>query len=185
MRLFCAINIVNELKANISNLQTKLRNSGADVKWVEPVNLHLTIKFFGEVKEEKIELISCVGEQVCAQHDRIKIEIAGLGAFPDLKNPRVIWLGISRGSEQIKLLAQKIDEGLATIGFAKESRPFSVHLTLGRTRSNCGKEKLVATINGFKEQKLGGQEIEKVDLMQSILQPQGPVYKVVKNWSLK
>lgn len=185
MRLFCAINIISGLRDEICCLQAKLKMSGADVKWVEPDNLHFTIKFFGEVTDDRIELIDTIVAPVCTQFDKFEMRIEKIGVFPDLRNPRVIWSGVNQGAEQLKLLAEKIDTGLSAIGFDKEKRPFSAHLTLGRTISNRGIDQLVHIIQEAKEHKFGEQEVKQVDLMQSVLQPNGPVYKVVRSWSLK
>jgi RNA 2',3'-cyclic 3'-phosphodiesterase len=181
MRLFVAVNIPDELKEKIACLKEKLRLSGADVKWVKKENFHITLKFLGEVAEEKIEGI-CLALKKTAQGDGpFEILFKGLGAFPDKKRPRVVWLGIENGKERLANIFKNIDVELESMGFKKETREFASHITLGRARSGKNIISLVNKIESLEASVIGVFKAEKVDLMSSVLYSSGPVYECLKS----
>jgi len=184
MRLFIAVNLEEELKKKIIPFQEELKKTGADVKWVEVKNLHLTLKFLGEVNEEKVSSIEQVVAPILKDFPSFEMRLSGFGVFPNLNYPRVIWLGIKEGGEQLKILSEKIENSLISLGFPKEDRPFTAHLTLGRVRSAKNKQELIKKIEEKKNEEIGTQKVEKIYLMQSFLKPTGPIYTPVKEWGL-
>ncbi len=186
MRAFIAIELSPEIKDSLAQIESHLKYSGADVKWVEKDNIHLTLKFLGEITEEKCEKIKSIlyeiGKDIKPFELSLKISKEGsdpfLGAFPNLEHPRVIWVGLDKGAAEARILAEKIDEALSKIGFQKESRPFAAHLTIGRVRSAKNKEALKEKITLYQVQKASGTwyKVSSVILFQSTLTPKGPIY---------
>lgn len=188
MRTFIAIELPREIKDSLASLQEQLKKSGADVKWVEPQNIHLTLKFLGEIDDKKLDKITNVLEAVAKDRSSFQIYITSCGAFPKIDYPRVIWVGIERGDKETKEISKDLEEKLATIGISKEDRPFSSHITIGRLRSPLKREKLVLDLKA-KENNLGQEHWEftvtKIILFKSTLTPKGPIYEVLKEAILK
>lgn len=183
MRLFIAIEISEEIREALAQIQSHLKYAGADVKWVEPHNIHLTLKFLGEVNEEKAEEIKSILDGIAKETRPFELSIKDVGAFPTIEYPRVIWAGLDKGADESKMLAEKIDEGLSKTGFQKEARPFASHLTIGRVRSSTNKEALKEKMNSLltpttrpTNQDSPSQPISSVILFKSTLTPKGSIY---------
>jgi 2'-5' RNA ligase len=190
MRAFIAIELDKVLRDELATLQAKLKPCGADVKWAEPHNIHLTLKFLGEVPEEKIETIKKTLDTTAANNNTFNISLSGLGAFPNLNSPRVLWVGIKEGSNESVKLANEIEAQLAKLGFSNEERPFSAHLTLGRMRSPKGRERLKEIIENINKNlvtstPLHQSPVKDITLFQSTLTPKGPIYTALHNANLK
>lgn len=188
MRAFIAIEFPKEIKDFLSGLQEQLKKSGADVKWVEPENIHLTLKFLGEIDEKKIEKIIQILEDIARNKDSFFIRLSTLGAFPKVNFPRIIWAGIDKGEQETKQIAKILEEKIEKIGIPKENRAFSSHITLGRTRSTLNRQNLVESLNNLVHN-FGGENLEflvtKITLFKSTLIPKGPIYEALKEVSLK
>ncbi|MBI5124208.1 MAG: RNA 2',3'-cyclic phosphodiesterase [Candidatus Omnitrophica bacterium] len=178
MRAFIAIELSEEIRDTLEQIQSHLEYSGADVKWVEKDNIHLTLKFLGEISEEKLKQIIAALEIIAKGSSAFEISLKDIGAFPKIEYPRVIWAGLDKGTTESKILAEKIDDALSKIGFQKEARPFAAHLTIGRVRSPKNKEALkekLKSIEGLGS-RVQGQVISSVILFQSTLTPKGSIY---------
>lgn len=188
MRTFIAIELPKEIKNKLGVFQGQLKSSGADVKWVEPQNIHLTLKFLGEVEEKKIGEINKIIKAVADTSPPFHIKISSIGAFPKIDSPRVIWLGIEAGDKETGEIFKGLEDGLVKIKIPKENRPFSSHITLGRTRSSLNKEKLIQQL-GEIETKIGRENLEflatKITLFKSTLTPKGPIYEILAENTLK
>ena len=168
-------------------MQTLLKKSGADVKWVAAQNIHLTLKFLGEIDEEKSVKIAGIIEEIAQGSKKFQISLSSLGAFPKKEFPRVIWVAIDKGDKEIKIFAKALEEKIEKIGIPKEDRPFSSHITIGRVRSPLNKDKLVRALRET-ENYFGGENIEfgvtKITLFKSTLGSSGPVYEALKEINL-
>ena len=188
MRTFIAIPLPQEIKDSLARLQEQLKSSGTDVKWVEPDNIHLTLKFLGERDDKKIEKIEQAIQDTAKDKTEFIAHISSVGAFPKISSPRVIWVGIDQGDSETKLIAGELEEKIAKIGIPKEEREFSSHITIGRTRSSKNLEKLVKILNDcakeLDELKLKFN-VKKIVLYKSTLTPRGPVYEALKEATLK
>ncbi|MFA4983833.1 MAG: RNA 2',3'-cyclic phosphodiesterase [Candidatus Omnitrophota bacterium] len=188
MRAFLAIEVPAEIKVFLGALQDKLRRSGADVKWVEPENIHLTLKFLGEIGDEQAGQVGEAMEEICSLQDDFIIALGELGAFPRLSSPRIIWVGLSRGAQEATRLAAQLDERISLFGIPKEKKEFSPHLTIARTRSVLNMTSLIQCLNDCRlmpqEKKLEFRS-SKVFLIKSTLTPQGPLYERLKKANLK
>ncbi|MCM8790838.1 MAG: RNA 2',3'-cyclic phosphodiesterase [Candidatus Omnitrophica bacterium] len=180
MRTFIAIEVSDEIKKILGQIESHLKYSGADVKWVRPEIIHVTMKFLGEVSETKVSEVKSALDAVAASTKKFDITLKDIGAFPKIDYPRVIWVGLGKGVGEALELASSIDEALSKIGFAKEDRPFSPHLTIGRVRSSVNrsklKEKMASVEANFNLSAVPSHRVESVVLFQSTLTSQGSIY---------
>ena len=179
MRTFISIELPKELTFQIDQLQSALKKTNADVSWVKPQNVHITLKFLGEVKEDKIEGVYQATEQSVNGIRKFQVNLQGLGGFPNLKRPRVIWIGVEKGKEILAELYPKVEEQFFKIGFAKENRDFTPHLTIGRVKFPKSLESLATEINKTTFE-TGEFEVKEVVVMKSTLLPAGAVYSPLK-----
>jgi len=176
IRSFLAIELPKPILRKIEEVQGDLRLTHADVRWVSPEKIHLTLKFFGNIEESRIDPIFKSIEESVQNTLPFSLKVRGVGAFPQLKNPRVIWMGLVNGREVLISLQKQIEAQLEKIGFQPEDRPFHPHLTLGRMKSSRGKDELVGRMEKHKEEEFGDLPVEKVVLFKSDLRPSGPIY---------
>ena len=134
MRSFIALEMPPEVKEFAAGLIKELRPSGADVKWVEPANLHLTLKFLGEVDPGVTADIITALDSACAGRHALGLNAAGCGAFPNARAPKVVWLGLGGQTDLVAQMARAVETALEPLGFEAEKRAFKPHLTLGRVR---------------------------------------------------
>lgn len=175
MRTFIAIDLSGEDKEKLTHLQADLRKSDADVKWVNPENIHLTLKFLGEISEQQVNQVKEALDKITPGFKPFEMSLSGLGAFPKLDYPRVIWIGIEKGKKETEEIAKKIEDELSKLGFPKEERPFTAHLTIGRVRSGKNKEALKEKVLSAHSSELS-QFVSCITLYQSKLTPNGPIY---------
>jgi len=176
MRTFIAIEISETIRNALVQIEAHLKYSGADVKWVEKDNIHLTLKFLGEVSEEKVDKIKASLDNVAKGTKPFEMTVKEIGAFPKIEYPRVIWIGLDKGRDESKILAEKIDEALSKIGFQKETRPFASHLTIGRVRSPKNKAALKEKITSCELVCVSPCSVPSVILFRSTLTPKGSIY---------
>jgi len=182
MRAFIAIELPKDIRDSLCLLQEAFKQTGSDVKWVEPQNIHLTLKFLGERDEKRIKQIEEVVEEVAKENRAFTMRINSIGAFPRLEAPRVIWVGLGKGEMETVKIAQELDEKIATLGIPKEERPFSSHITIGRVRSPAKREKLIQGLKVLSQETVWkNQEFQagKITLFKSTLSPKGPFYEVI------
>ncbi len=139
VRSFVAIELPGDvalgLSQSISSLKRRL--PGSDIRWVAPGNIHVTLKFLGDVRLSSVDDVRCALEEACATSRRINLCIRELGAFPSARLPRIVWAGLEGDIEPLVSLVRQVDAALEPLGFAKESRPFTPHLTLARVRDGA------------------------------------------------
>jgi 2'-5' RNA ligase len=179
LRCFIAINLPEAVINILAGLQHEFKKCGADIRWVRPENIHLTLKFLGDTNEEAVENIANIIEMACKEYTAFNFEIFGAGIFPDKKPPRVLWVGL-KTSEVLAELQRKIEDPTASLGFKKEKRRFVPHLTLGRFKSSRGKGGLKEKISLYENTGFGSFEIGSVCLMKSDLSPAGAKYSIIK-----
>ena len=153
-----------------------LRPTARDVSWVAPGSLHLTVKFLGEVADGRIEGIVGALTGAIAGVSAFDADVEGLGAFPSAVRPRVVWAGVSMGAGAMGDLAGRVDDALAALGFAREARPFSAHVTLGRVRQPGRAPALTEALRGAAGRPFGRLRVARASLMQSELSSRGARY---------
>jgi len=184
IRSFIAIELDAHVRDTLTDVQTTLRRSGAHVKWVKAENIHLTLKFLGDVDEKKISLIKDTLRPPLEKISPFEIQISTPGAFPNMNRPRAIWVGISQGNEVIKTIVQDMEDSLGRVGFKKETRPFASHITIGRVRSFKNIHQLAKAISETTLTPLQ-QSINHITLFKSTLTSSGPIYEALHTWPLK
>jgi RNA 2',3'-cyclic 3'-phosphodiesterase len=185
MRTFIAIDLPDEIKNALAQLRDRLKKSGADVKWVEPQNIHLTLKFLGEIDEKQLPAIIEIMEEVASGSKEYLLRLSSVGAFPRMESPRVIWVGVDQGDQETKEIALMLENGLSGLGLPKEERPFSSHITIGRVRSVLHKGKLTEELKAAEISEGKEFVVTKMTLFKSSLSPKGPVYDALKETNLK
>jgi len=183
MRLFIAVNISGGNREKILEIQSGLKKPGADIKWVGKENLHLTLKFLGETEENATLILKEKINSALVGIVPFQITFSNCGFFPSEISPRVLWIGIDNGSNYLRDIAGKIDTALEKIGFSKENRSFSAHLTIGRFRSGRGSDKLIKMAKKTIFEKIS-ETVDSIFLMKSTLTPAGPMYEVVEEFHL-
>lgn len=184
IRTFIAVDIPDSTRVNIGKLQDKLRQHRADVKWVRPEGIHITLKFLGNVEEGRIEEVVHAVREAVNSLDPFVVALGGTGTFPNARRPRVLWVGVEKGSENLVELATRIEAKLSDLGFPKEKRKFSAHLTIGRVRSPSRIEATVRAMHsiGFEGE---GFEVGEVVVMKSDLRPTGAIYTALGRIKLR
>ena len=182
IRAFLAIDLDDDLKPKINKIIREFKKTDARIKYVDLVNLHLTLKFFGEIDTEGLNLLEDAIANVLGEFDSFNIKIKGCGAFPNNNRINVIWVGIDEDSI-IRDMHDKLDKEFVRLGLDKD-RKFSTHLTIGRMKSAKNKNKVKSTIEEFSDVEIGDMEVTKVSLKKSTLTPAGPIYEDLKIFEL-
>ncbi len=185
VRTFVAVETSEAVRAAAGKVIRQLARCGADVKWVPPENMHLTLKFLGEVPAVEIPDVCRAVSEAVAEVDGFTFDLAGVGAFPKIERPRTIWLGVTAGVEKLAALQERIESGLKKLGYPPENRRFSPHLTLGRVK-HVGPEpaRLTETLRSLAERPAGTTEVDEVAVFSSELTREGPVYQALAHAGL-
>ena len=178
MRTFIAIEIPSEIKSALAALQTELRRAGADVSWTIPENIHLTLKFVGEIDERRIVEVEKACVLSAAEFQPFALSLNGTGVFPNARQPRILWAGLSGEIGKVVEMNKRLDERLALIGFKREYKNFNPHLTIGRLKSNKKTSELLALADAHQLPALSFSVTEIV-LMKSELHPAGSKYSPI------
>ncbi|MEF8847606.1 MAG: RNA 2',3'-cyclic phosphodiesterase [Candidatus Thermoplasmatota archaeon] len=180
-RGFIAIDI--ESSEKLLQIGEKIENTRARIKPVKPENMHITLKFLGDTEEEKIEDIEKIMKESVEDIDPFELSLEGMGVFPNQNFIKVIWAG-SEPKDKSAKIANTIDEKLVSLGFKKEKRDFSPHLTIARVKSGKDKDKILEIINNNKQTFFSKQKVDSIKLKKSDLTPKGPVYSTLKKVKL-
>jgi RNA 2',3'-cyclic 3'-phosphodiesterase len=183
MRLFVAIKLPEQIEIKLEELQHQLKPFARDAKWVNHLGIHLTIKFLGEVKEERLPEIEKVLDECSQGFGPIKIDVSGCGYFPNERRPAVLWVGVN--ADSLKPLQESMEEKFAVLGFEKENREYNPHLTLARFRDPHGRLPLVHETNKKKNSKFGDFVASEFHLFQSVLKRSGAEYTILKSFPLR
>ncbi|MHC4399036.1 MAG: RNA 2',3'-cyclic phosphodiesterase [Planctomycetota bacterium] len=177
IRSFVAVEISSTVRTEAAELIDRLRAAGADVRWVDPGNLHVTLKFLGDVASQEIPGVCEVVRRAVEDMAPFEFEVSGAGAFPNANRPRTVWLGVTTGHDALVELNERLALPLARIGFHRESRRYHPHLTIGRVRrGEAGLRELGDLIHEYADHKVGRTSTEQVIVFSSELEPSGPRY---------
>ncbi len=184
MRTFIAIDLAPPIKDELSNFIQKLAAISSNIKWVKRNGMHLTLKFLGEIEEDKLdEIKSCLSE-ISKDHASFSLQLKGTGTFPPgKKKPRVLWIGIEENKKLI-ILQSDIEKKLSKLGFLPEKRLFHPHLTLGRVKIGSQLGKIMAYMEKNREKSFGQMEVKKITFFRSILKPTGAEYQALAEFEL-
>lgn len=184
MRAFLAIEIEPYIKNKIEESQEIiLESESSNIKYVEKDNIHLTLKFFGDIDDDKLEEIIDVINKSIKNYEAYTIKVVNIGAFPNIYNPRVIWTGIKDKNKTTIKLIEELDKKFNKIGFKKEKN-YVPHITIGRVKNVSKKERLTDTLKSLNKKYHGKMEVKQIVIKSSTLTPDGPIYKNIKEFDL-
>lgn len=179
IRSFIAFDVDNQLVVRrLSEVQGMLVNTGADLKLVKPQNIHVTMRFLGNISMPMVDLIYEEMKQV--SFSRFDIELRGLGAFPTLRYSRVVWTGIRKGADELVNVFNQLEPRLRRLGFKPDSRGFSPHLTIARVRTGRNKAELAKCVEDLTDYEFGLINADFLKLKKSVLTPKGPIYTTLR-----
>ena len=184
MRLFVAINFPDALRQGLWSATEPLRAGALPVRWVKPAGMHLTLKFLGDVADEREAELAAALQRAAASSRAVTVTVSELGAFPDSRRPRVLWAGVSP-EPGLELLQHHVEQEFGSMGFPAEGRPFRPHLTLGRAQRGA-----LAAAFGDLEGRLSSVTFEEtvtvssVELMRSTPKPGGAEYQPMSSGRL-
>jgi 2'-5' RNA ligase len=189
MRCFIAIELDNPIKKKLSQLQDRLRYkddfNDRSIRWVNPQQIHLTLKFLGDIEDDLAFNVSKVVTEVCDECEPFDFEIAGVGCFPEQGPARVLWAGVKQGCENLAQLQGKIDLAMQQLGFPLEKRRFSGHLTLARIKLPKAGSRLQSAVAELGEINIGCQCVDSVTVFQSELAKNGPIHAPMSHGQLR
>jgi len=187
IRAFLAVDLPSNVRKSIDIFQQELRPLLPNMKWVNPQSIHLTVKFLGDIQEEHISLLKSAVQKSLAECFSFPLCCEGLGGFPSLNRPRILWAGVSGDVELFHNLVARVEEAVTSLGFPQESKPFHPHFTLARMKGQfreagmaLEKSGLLGTSHGF-----GTIDVDKISLYQSELHPTGATYHCLWTISLR
>jgi len=182
MRTFVAIPLPKEVKDEVVRVQGQLRRLDLHAKWVELQNLHITLKFLGEIKEELLPKIKEIISGINSLARPFKLALAEAGGFPSIDRPRVLWMGIAPQDEPVRII-EYLEQKLPKVGFPKEDRKPHPHITLARIKSPKNVHKIKQKVTAFGIERKEWQ-VYRVSLFKSVLTPHGPLYEEILSQSL-
>lgn len=176
IRSFVAIEVAKDSKVFVTDVIGRLKEFGGDVRWTRAEGIHITLKFLGNIKPDMVRNIQEALTHIFARQTPFPLSVRGTGAFPDMRRPRVLWVGLNDPDQALAPLATQVDTALEPLGFTKEKRPFNPHLTLARFRSLKRSSDL--THAATRMASIEGPEFtaHEATLFQSILKPTGAEY---------
>jgi RNA 2',3'-cyclic 3'-phosphodiesterase len=186
MRLFVALRLPEALSRAVQERVQPIRDrlGAGNIRWTPAEQFHFTLKFLGDGSEDQVEALSRQLTEALAEQVAIPVALEGLGSFPPKGKPRVLWIGVTSGSDALTELARRLDQTCHAAGFALEDRPFHAHLTLARIAFLADARPLQALIDEHRSAVFGRFSGAAVSLMNSRLLPQGSEYSVVKEFTL-
>jgi 2'-5' RNA ligase len=180
VRLFIAINLPDPARQALYDAALPLRRAAPSVRWVTPDTLHITLKFLGEVRDRELEPVVGALRAAAASIPVFPLELRGVGAFPNLRRPRVYWVGAT-GGRTLSGLQSNLETQLESLGYAREARPFHPHVTLGRAGNQPARDDFVRAERAAAEVEYEASvAVQSVELMQSRLAPGGARYEIVE-----
>jgi len=184
MRCFVAVPVAGPVRRLLADVQKALRRAEADVKWVEEANLHLTLKFLGDVSEAQVASLRELLSAEAARWPKLTLDYAGMGCFPEQGAPRVLWAGCTGDVDKLAGLAVAVERHAESVGVPREGRPFVAHLTIGRVKSSRNVKRLQAEIENQRRVPLGKDDVAEFALYESTRTSQGPVYEPLLRFEL-
>jgi 2'-5' RNA ligase len=185
LRTFIAVDVGKAIRDRCVELQETLARAGADVKWVEEENLHVTLLFLGEVVDRDIPDLCKAVAECCAEHNPFTLGVESVGCFPNPRRPRVVWAGIGAGSAELIALHDALEPPLLDLGcYRREDRQYTPHVTLGRVQGDGGTAVLAAALTRQAKWRGGETEVRELHVLSSELRPQGPVYTLLSRAKL-
>jgi len=182
MRAFLALDLSKETKAAVAEVQAKLKTETIHVKWVDPEQMHLTLRFFVDLQPEQQHRLGTTMMEVVKRLAPFTYKVRGVGFFASGDRLKVLWCGVDDPSGRLQALQKSIEQSLAPLRLAKEERPFRAHLTLGRLKEATREPQLIQALKNMTSVEAGVERPDRVRLYQSTLAAQGPIYRQLGEW---
>lgn len=176
IRSFIAIDLPEKTREELGLIQEKLKRSKAGVRWVKSSSIHLTLKFLGNIHSAQVDDIAATMTHVVRDEPPLNLCAGGLGAFPSLHKPRVIWVGLRGELERLVHMQARLENGLEPLGFAREQRSFRPHLTIGRVKDRHRLQSLIEAISALELPEFNSFDVAEIILYKSELRPTGAIY---------
>lgn len=184
IRTFIAIELSKAIREKLDREIDRCRPAAPLVKWSKPENLHMTLRFLGDVKENDLDELFEAVEEAVADQSSFALEVRGVGAFPNWRHPRVVWAGCGEGSEEAVALAEAIEGACVALGYERERRPFRPHFTLGRVKQPADARGLDDVAAASEDRQFGYLDVDAVVVFMSSLRRIGPVYSPMARFQL-
>ncbi len=184
LRVFVAVPLDPDLRDVAGGLRRRLNSAAAALRWVPPGNLHLTLKFLGEIAEGRVDSVTDAVREVARRTRPFAITLAGLGAFPSTRRPQVVWVAVEEGADDLVALARDLDAALYRLKFPRERRPFRAHLTVARAKHAGRVPDLSGSVSGLGMVAVGTQAVDTLVVMESQLHPAGAIYRPIEEVGL-
>jgi 2'-5' RNA ligase len=175
IRSFIAVDLPEETRDNLGRIQEQLKRSKGGVRWLKPGSIHLTLKFLGNIHPDQVNDIVAAVTHLVQNEPPLTLCAGGLGAFPSLRKPRVIWVGIQGEIERLAKLQGDLETALESLGFASEERPFRPHLTIGRVKDRRRLQRLIEAMSA-QGPEFNSFDVSEIILYKSNLRPTGAIY---------
>ena len=176
IRTFIALPVAGSPVDAVGAMIRDMEEAGVSAKWVEPQNMHLTLKFLGDLPRTRIQPLADAVSRAVQGEPRFEIALRGAGAFPSPAHPRVLWVGVSEGADRLARLSRSIDESTVASGFAPADKAFRPHLTIGRARGESAGPRGADVISRYSDAFWGTVAVDCIHVVASTLKPSGPVY---------
>ena len=176
IRTFIALDLPPAARESLEGVEKELRKADAPVSWIKPERVHLTLKFLGDVTSEQIEDIQAALQRAAAGASAFRIQPKGCGAFPTIKQMRVVWVGLCGDDEPLKKLQKEVETAMASLGFKPEDRPFRAHLTLGRVKGRQNLRALQEALMALQTFEAEAFDVTELVLYKSELRREGALY---------
>ncbi|MBI5582597.1 MAG: RNA 2',3'-cyclic phosphodiesterase [Deltaproteobacteria bacterium] len=185
IRSFLAVDLPPAVKERLAGIIALLQPGSSGIKWVNPDQVHLTLKFFGSIPQETVDRIAGAVSETMRLGRPFDLNLRGVGGFPNIRRPRVIWAGLGGNLAELQNLWLRLEEAFFGIGIPRETRPFHPHLTLGRNKTGAPNEKLFLSLSHWNEPEVEPFVVRDLHLFKSDLRPGGPIYSVIQSFPLR
>lgn len=184
-RTFIAVDLGKEIRSRLVSLQDNLAQAGVPVKWVEPENLHVTLLFLGEVDDRQLPAICKLVAEGVKDRPAFTMSVETVGCFPDARRPRILWVGVAEGAAPLCAIHDDLETPLTDLGYRRENRRYTPHITLGRVKSDRPSDALAQAIGKKAKWKAGDVPVREILVMGSVLTAGGPQYTVLGRAKLR
>ncbi len=179
LRAFIAVPIPDAVALFMMQIQARLQLPGMNIRWVAAKNIHLTLKFLGDIDPSRVPAVTAQMDAAAGVTAAFSLKVKGVGGFPDLRHARVLWVGLAGDLDRLKAVQAAIESGLESVGFTRQSRDFGAHLTIGRIRRRIDAQLIGKSVEPLKAVASNFFRVDRLMLFKSILKPDGPEYTLL------
>lgn len=178
-RAFVAVPIPDAVAVFLQQVQARLHFPGRNIRWVATENIHLTLKFLGDIDPSRVPAVAAQMDAAAGMTPSFSLKAGGVGVFPNLRHARVLWVGLTGDLQRLKAIQATLESALESLGFGRESRDFHAHLTIGRTRQRIDAKKIGASLEPLKDAASDSFRVDRLVLFKSVLKPAGAEYTLL------